>query len=298
MKRIYEDDSRDKAIEKFDDCMGELFSMSKGFVDEIKRIINSDEKKIKVYTLALNFSFDITTVADNVEAYVPHIKNSLLSVRYDHHEKLQKEFYNCTFELRSFCKNVKDAGSVGVEEDVKDDYFETVNENAIGSIMPFYEGSYTTLTLMACQTFYKEGFTAYSEIIRQLDRIENYLSELLLVNISRTDSDFEALYDRAMDGFYSSDIWVNISKGYITLLMDTVAKCKKNTLEIVQDKISALVFALEEDIELGLIWLAHRENKTKLAKEIVNKEFEESKHIDQLFGHLGKKRYWKIICGI
>lgn len=293
MKKITADDTRRDAIRKFDDSMDELFRLTASFVEEVKRITVSDENKIKIYTLGLNFSIDVTAIAENVVAYSHFIRNSLLSIRYEKHKDYLDRIKVELNEVRQMAINISNSAAIGIEDEVdgdKEKYhngfmneYRKVSERDPGAL-----ASYNALNWYVCNAFSLSGYTCYEEILKGINSIENTLSELLVVNHSRNDNDYEVLYNTAMDEFYSSNNWTQLQKGYINSFYNNRLKRVKPTLEFLDKQKGKIYDWLSEDKEIGFLWEANSDNKTKLAKEIINKEFEDDKNLIYLFEHLGK----------
>lgn len=293
MKKITANDTRKDAIRKFDDSMDELFCISASFVEEVKRITVSDENKIKIYTLGLNYSIDVTAIAENVVAYSHFIKNSLLDIRYEKHKEYLDRIRVELNEVRQMSINISNSSAIGIEEEVdeeKEKYhngfmseYRKVSERDPGVL-----ASYNALNWYVCNAFSLSGYTCYDEILKGINLIENTLSELLVVNHSRTDNDYEVLYNNAMDEFYSSNNWTQLQNGYINSFYNNRLKRVKPTLEFLDEQKGKLYDWLSEDKDIGFLWEANSDNISKLAKEIIKKEFEDDKHLVYLFEHLGK----------
>lgn len=293
MRKIQETDSRKDAIRKFDDSMNELFDKTASFVDEIKRINISDENKIKIYTLGLNYSYDVIAIAQNVVAYSSYIKNSLLSIRYEVHKDYLDRIKVELNEIRQMSLNIVHSYAIGVEDEldeVKEKYksgfhkdFEVVSGNAVVQY-----GNYNALNWQICNSFSVSGYTCYEEVLKGLSTIETTLTDLIYINHKRNDNDYEVLYNNAMDEFYSSNEWTNIQKGYINGLYAHKFKIKAPTQESVYELMAELEYSLSEDKKIGFLWEANKDNITALSKEIVKKEFDDDVNMTYLFEHLGK----------
>lgn len=293
MKKIQETDSRKDAIRKFDDSMGELFDKTASFVNEVKRINISDENKIKIYTLGLNYSYDVIAIAQNVVAYSSFIKNSLLNTRYEVHRDYLDRIRVELNEVRLMSMKIVHTFTIGVEDEVdeiKDKYkseFHKDSEVVSGNAVVKF-GNYNALNWQICNLFSLSGYTCYEEVLKALSTIEVTISDLMYINHKRNDNDYEVLYNNAMDEFYSSGEWTQMQKGYINGFYNNRLKRVKPTLEFLDEQKGKLYDWLSEDKDIGFLWEANNDNISKLAKEIVKKEFEDDKHLIYLFEHLGK----------
>lgn len=276
MRRIEETDNRATAISKFDSCMDTFFSTSKRFVEEIKRIGNSDENKIKVSTLAINYFHDTSLVSEIVLAYYPYIAHSMLDIRYDKHNDYYQRVQSELIELKMFLLNVINAGGVGMHN----------MPNKTSAII-HVDPKLLVLDKTIATQLDDEGYLYFEGIVANLQTIETKINELCLINQSRNDDDYEQIYDLSRERYFNSDLWEDAKNGYITYLIDYLYK-DGVTISQIEEEIRQCHRVLMEDREIGVLWLARHDKKTQLSKTLVNKNYETSDSLDFLFSTLGK----------
>lgn len=276
MDRIKKTDDRDTAIKKFDSCMDDFFILSKRYMEEVKRIGNSEENKVKISTLSMNYYHDTFFIAEIVLAYYPYISRSMLDVRYDKHNEYYNRLQAELIELKLFVARVVNAGAIGLENTS----CETTSIMKIDSSLMSLDKSITT-------QLKEEGNLYFEGIASNLQTIEEKINELRLIHQTRGDSDYEMIYDWTREQYFNSEIWEEIKDGYINYLNEFIYK-DGVTISQIDQELSACHRALMEDREIGTLWLARHDKKTQLSQSLVAKNYDTSEQIDYLFSILGK----------
>lgn len=282
MHRIEDTDNRKQAIEKFDSCMERFFDSSGIFLEELKKIPCCDENSVKMYSLAMNYYHDTNLVIDIATHYYDYIAYSMLSVNHTKHDKLYRRFCNETYELTHRLKSILELTEIELD-------YTFPSENPLDEQLAEMDKTITG-------QFDENGILYFGAILKNLSKIKDVLKSLEVVGGGRTANSYEEIYDRMREEYYNSDLWENLKNNYISDLIKRKFRNRSITTEAIEDLICELEDELESHEELGAIWQAFKNNKTKLSKEIVNKEYESPQHIEFMFSILGKKELlenWK-----
>lgn len=277
MKRIKEGETRLRAEHIFDDCIEDFFDLSSRFVDDIKRVWDSDESIIKIYTLGLTYFEDIKLIAENTLVYSSYIRNHILSIREQKHEKIKKRIDSDLLELRGIVSKIASAGSTGIKN------IQSTNNSLI-----VLEGSSTALRSSINSKFMEDGYMVYEDIQKMIETIEGEIIGLLDLPNKRDDAEYERLYDMICDDYYSSDEWQTLSNNYI----DTLYKRKFKHQEVSLSELERIEYSLYDKLvsqeEIGTIWESTEDNKTLRAKRISELQLPNSHLINLQLSYEGK----------
>lgn len=277
MEKIKSTDNRKTAIRKFDSCMEHFFSEAKYFVSQLKRIRDSDEEKFKIHTLGLNFYGDTHLIAEICMNYSPYISNSLLSIRLKKHEELWERLQKETVELKTLCICIRNAESIGLDNEPADTTAIVLVDNQISEL----KDSLSSLLKDNCADI-------FGGIVKNIMKIEETILRLKDLANTRTDSIYEEIFVNSWNTYYSSDDWQKIRDNYIQHLYRIHFNYRKPDIEKIMNLRASLDYDLSNDENLGAIWEAHSENKTMMARKIIEKDFETDTEINQLFYTLGR----------
>lgn len=277
MEKITLKDNRANAIRKFDGCMERFFSEAKSFVSQIKNIRDSDEDKLKIYTLGLNFHDDTHLIAENCMNYSHYISNSLLSIRLKWHDELYRRLQEETIELKTFCWGIRNAGSIGLDNEPDNNTAVVLINNQLSEL----KDSISSLLKDKCADIF-EG------IVNNIKTMEKVISSLQNLGNTRTDSIYEDIYLYSWNSYFSSDDWANVRDNYIKRLFKTVFRYKQPDAEAILGLRSQLYYDLSNDENVGAIWEGYSENKTMMARKIIEKDFETDTEVNHLFYILGR----------
>lgn len=245
-------------------------------MEEVKRIGKSDENRIKISTLAINYYHDTTLVSEVVLAYYPYIAQSLLDIRFEKHNDYLQRLQAELNELKMFLCKVINAGAVGMKNEANE-------STAIMQVDP----RLLTLDKTITSHLDDDGYLYFEGIVANLQTIETKIHELSLINQNRDDNDYELIYDLSKERYFNSDIWEDAKKGFISYMSEFIYK-DGVTISHIEQEISKCHRDLMEDREIGVLWLARHDKKTQLSKALVNKRYESFESIKFLFDTLGK----------
>lgn len=277
MEKITLKDNRTNAIRKFDGCMERFFSEAKSFVTQLKNIRDSDEDKLKIYTLSLNFHGDTLLIAENCMNYSPYISNSLLSIRLKWHNELYRRLQEETVELKTICMGIITAGSIGLNNWADNTTAVMLVDNQLSEL----KDSISLLLKDRCVDIF-EG------IVENIKIVEREIFKLMHLGNTRTDSIYEDIYLYSWNSYFSSDEWAKVRDNYIKRLFKTDFRYKQPDAEAILRLQSRLYYDLSNDENVGAIWEGYSENKTMMARKIIEKDFETDIEVSHLFYTLGR----------
>ena len=181
MKKIRPDDNRNDIIRKFDDCMDEFFARTTGFCEEITRIAESDESNNKINTLAYNLLEDLDLITQNAEYYENEIKWSMLDIRLDKNEDYKSKMEK---DLIDFKHKVSDIiGNGGIGNDYEEFESDQNTGNDSKAIVLSERNKISKQMANMCVLI-------FTQILQKVEKLEIMFSELVALNVSRTDNDY------------------------------------------------------------------------------------------------------------
>ena len=242
----------------------------------MNRIGNSDENKVKISTLAMNYYHDTCLVVEIIAPYYTYIAYSMLNIRFDKHNEYLTQLNSDLLELKlKICSIIK-AGTVGLDNTF-------TNEKSIISI----DEKLLALDKKLTEQLKDDGNLYFEGIARNFNLIEEGLNKLCTINQTRKDNDYIEIYDWMREEYYNSVQWEDIKGGYVNYLMEFLYKDRITQTQI-EREIAQYRRNLMEDKELGSLWMAHHENKSELCKRIILMDLNTIDSIHYLFDTLGK----------
>lgn len=276
MERIKEDDDRQKSINKFDRCMEAFFEASKLFNEEIFRIKQKDEHKLNIVSLAHNFYHVTCLVLDNMDSYYEHIANSMLTIRYEVHEKLLERIKRELLLLKHYISNISEEETIwgnGLSEDGR---------------WAFDDNLYCSDNLIDTQ-FNDNGILYFKGINHNLNKIEDKLITLKNLNHSRSESNYEEILQKTKDDYDYSDEWETARRNYISHLTKYNRNITKELLERCREK----EYDKLMDEELGDLCTDYENNKTQFCKSVIKKDLCDDIIIKNFLKRIG---FIELIC--
>ena len=270
MKRIKEDDDRKQSIIKFDRCMEAFFEASKLFNDEMFRITQKDEHKLNIVSLAHNFYHVTCLVLDNIDSYYEHIANSMLTIRYEEHEKLLERIDKELLFLKHYISNISDEETIWGNSLSEDDRWA-------------FDNNLHSFDNLIDTQFNDNGILYFKGINHNLSKIEERLMELKNLNHSRSDSNYEEILQKTKDDYDYSEEWETVSKNYICQLTKYNRNITKEILETQRVK----EYEKLMDEELGYLCTDYENNKPQFCKSVIKMDLYDDRIIKNFFKRIG-----------
>ena len=262
MKKIRPDDNRNDIIRKFDDCMVEFFARTTGFCEEITRIAESDESNNKINTLAYNLLEDLDLITQNAEYYENEIKWSMLDIRLDKNEDYKSKMEK---DLIDFKHKVSDIiGNGGIGNDYEEFESEQKNVNDSKAIVLSERNEISKQMANMCVLI-------FTQILQRVEKLEIMFSELVALNVSRTDNDYMEIFNRTREKFESTSEHKEFRESYVQQTIDLKFGGKLNNPIQIDALIKSRSLKAMYDDDIGEIWTSSNNDPVKAAKLFVKK---------------------------
>lgn len=258
MNKIRPNDTRYEIIKKFDDCMDEFFARTIGFCEEITRIAESDESNMKINTLALNLLEDLNLITQNAEFYENEIKWSMLDIRFDKHEEYKSKMEKDLIDFKHKVNDIIGNGGIG------NDYKEFESDQNAGN-----ESKAIVISQMnkISKQMANMCVLIFTQILQKVEKLELMFSELVALNVSRTDDDYIEIFNRTRKKFESTKEFKAFSNSYVQSKMNYHFGGNISNPIQIDAIIKSQNNAALEDSEIGTIW-SSASNDPALAAEL------------------------------
>lgn len=262
MKKIRPDDNRNDIIRKFDDCMDEFFARTTGFCEEITRIAESDESNNKINMLAYNLLEDLDLITQNAEYYENEIKWSMLDIRLDKNEDYKSKMEK---DLIDFKHKVSDIiGNGGIGNDYEEFESDQNTGNDSKAIVLSERNKISKQMANMCVLI-------FTQILQKVEKLEIMFSELVALNVSRTDNDYMEIFNRTREKFESTSEHKEFRDSYVQQTIDLKFGGKLNNPIQIDALIKSRSLKAMYDDDIGEIWTSSNNDPVKAAKLFVKK---------------------------
>lgn len=262
MKKIRPDDNRNDIIRKFDDCMDEFFARTTGFCEEITRIAESDESNNKINTLAYNLLEDLDLITQNAEYYENEIKWSMLDIRLDKNEDYKSKMEK---DLIDFKHKVSDIiGNGGIGNDYEEFESDQNTGNDSKAIVLSERNKISKQMANMCVLI-------FTQILQKVEKLEIMFSELVALNVSRTDNEYMEIFNRTREKFESTSEHKEFRESYVQQTIDLKFGGKLNNPIQIDALIKSRSLKAMYDDDIGEIWTSSNNDPVKAAKLFVKK---------------------------
>ena len=262
MKKIRPDDNRNDIIRKFDDCMDEFFARTTGFCEEITRIAESDESNNKINMLAYNLLEDLDLITQNAEYYENEIKWSMLDIRLDKNEDYKSKMEK---DLIDFKHKVSDIiGNGGIGNDYEEFESDQNTGNDSKAIVLSERNKISKQMANMCVLI-------FTQILQKVEKLEIMFSELVALNVSRTDNEYMEIFNRTREKFESTSEHKEFRESYVQQTIDLKFGGKLNNPIQIDALIKSISCDAMSDKDIKQIWTSSYNDPVKATKLFIKR---------------------------
>lgn len=228
--------------------MEEMFVRINSFHDEMNCIAEGDEDKRKIHILAFNLLQDLNFIIENAKIYEAETRWSMLDIRLEKNMEYKKRMENDIEDFRHKVNDIIRNGGLGA-----------VKENT-HDVMVISETEEISKRLSDISA------VIFSQIMQNILYLDRMFSELVVLNVSRTDNDYAEIFERTKRKYESTEEFKGFKKSYIENLNKYFFDGKLVNAKQIKDIIRNRNISAMEDMDIGEIWSYAQNNPSMVAR--------------------------------
>ena len=274
LRRILPTDNRYELIRKFDESIDEFFVRTKSFHEEMVCIADSDEDNRKIHVLSLNLLNDLDFIVNNAKMYDNEIRWSMLDIRLEKNEEYKDKMENDLIEFRHKMNDIINNGGININERGTE-WLNDEDNKSKAIVLSATDSISMQLSNM--------GDMIFRQIMQRVQYLDKMFTELISLNVSRTDDDYLKIYTKARENYESTEEFKAFKDSYIQTTIDIHFGGKLSNPMQIDAIIKSRNIEAMNDNDVGTIWSSSSNSPAMVARLFTKRNLKHDREIQKFF---------------